>query len=128
MDRNRIRYFFVAVAMFIMGYLARTNNEALWRELSFVLISAGSYFIFSIMFKKSASWVLIIINLGLHYSLHSLRMFSWTFYNNIYDSEIGKFIIGGPLEYKMFFFVFLGTCGGAALELAMRQFNKIGMG
>lgn len=128
MDRNRIRYFFVAVAFFIIGYLARTMNGVIWHELSFLLICAGSYFIFSIQFRKAAAWVLILINVIVQCGLQFLSCFSLEWYNFIYNSKVGGFILGAPFDVDMMLYIILGTLGGAALELALRKFNKIGMG
>lgn len=128
MERNRIRYFMIAVVFFVLGYFTRTLNGTLCRELSFVLICAGSYFIFAIWFKKAAAWVLIIVNFIFQSFWHYLSRFSVELYNYIYNSEIGGLILGAPFELKIFFFIFLGTISGAALELGLRQFNKVGMG
>lgn len=128
MDRNRIRYFIIAVVFFVTGYLSRTMAGMIWRELSFFLICVGSYLIFSIQFRKAAAWVLILINLVVQCGLQFLSRFSIEWYNYIYNSEIGGFILGAPFDVNMFLYIILGTLGGAALELALRQFNKIGMG
>ncbi|MGN1457078.1 MAG: DUF2809 domain-containing protein [Acutalibacteraceae bacterium] len=128
MERNRIRYFLFAVGFFVLGYLSRATSGGLWRELSFVLISAGVFFIFAIILRKSASWVIMLVSLALCTGLQSLRMCHIDFYNQIYDSKIGGFILGAPFDIKMLIYIVLGIFGGAAVELALRQFNKIGMG
>lgn len=128
MERNRIRYFCFAVAFFVLGYLSRATSGGLWRELSFVLISAGVFFIFAIILRKSASWVVMLVSLVLCTGLQFLSLFNIEFYNNIYNSNLGGFIIGAPFDKNMFIYIILGICGGASVELALRQFNKIGMG
>lgn len=128
MERNRIRYFIIAVIFIVLGYLSRTMDGIIWKEFSFVLLCAGSYFIFAIQFRKAASWVLIFINFIVQGGLQFLRACNFPFYNFIYDSDIGKFILGGPFNKDMFLFILLGTLGGAVFELALRQFNKVGMG
>lgn len=125
MERNRIRYFIIAVILFVLGYLSRSTSGMLWRNLSFLLIAAASYFIFSILFKKAAAWVLVIINLFFHYIL---QLLSITSHNILNESEIVRFIIGSPFSKDVLFYIFLGTLTGVALELFMRQFNKISMG
>lgn len=128
MERNRIKYFCIAVAFFVLGYLSRIPDVMIWRKFSFLLLSAGMFFIFAIQFKKAASWLLVIINLIVCCGIHILRLMHIEFYNNIYDSPVGSFILGGPFNIDMFIYIFLGTLAGASLELALRPFNKIGMG
>lgn len=128
MERNRIRYFCFAVAFFILGYLSRATSGGLWRELSFVLISAGVFFVFAIIFRKSASWVIMLVSLTLCTGLQFLRLCHIDFYNQIYDSQLGGFILGAPLDMDMLIYIVLGIFAGASVELALRQFNKIGMG
>lgn len=128
MERNRIRYFCFAVAFFVLGYLSRATKGGLWRELSFVLISAGVFFLFAIWLRKAASWIIMFVSFVFCTGLQYLSLFHIDFYNKIYESDLGGFILGAPFNVNMFFYIALGICGGAAIELALRQFNKIGMG
>lgn len=128
MERNRIRYFCFAITFFILGYLSRATSGGLWRELSFVLIAAGVFFIFAIIFRKSASWVIMLASLVLCTGLQFLRLCHIDFYNKIYDSQLGGFILGAPFDMNMLIYIVLGVFAGASVELALRQFNKIGMG
>ena len=128
MERNRIRYFIFALTFFVLGYLSRATSGGLWRELSFVLISAGVFFIFAIWLRKSASWVVMLVSLLFCTVIQILSQLNIGFYNEIYNSRIGGFILGAPFDLKMLIYIVLGISGGAAVELALRQFNKIGMG
>lgn len=128
MERNKLRYFIIAVLFLVFGYVARTVPGSITRQASFSLITAGIFFILAIILKKAAAWVLIIIDLLICGGLQLLRLLQFPGYNAFYDSDFGRFVIGGPFETRMFFFIMLGALVGASLELCLRQFNQIGMG
>ena len=52
MERNRIRYFIVAVALLIFGYVTRTFDDVFWKNTSYAIITAGVYFIIAIILKS----------------------------------------------------------------------------
>ncbi len=128
MERNRIRYFIIAVALLVCGYLTRTMVDVFWHHTSFALITAGLYFIFAIIFKKAAAWVLLILDLFVCCGLQVLRTLSIEWYNTFYDSAIGEFVIGGPFSTTTLTYIFIGAVAGALIELGLRQFNQVGMG
>ncbi len=128
MERNRIRYFIVAVALLIFGYVTRTFDDVFWKNTSYAIITAGVYFIIAIILKKAAAWVVLIIDLFICCGLQTLRLFSVEWYNTFYDSDIGRFIIGGPFSVTIFTYIFIGSVIGALLEIGLRQFNQVGMG
>lgn len=128
MERNKLRYSFFAILFLVLGYIARTGGDTFARQASFILITAGIFFIFSLILKKAAGWVLVMIDLLICGGIHFLRLLQFPEYNKIYDSDIGKFILGGPFDTKIFLYILIGAVGAAAIELCLRQFNKIGMG
>ena len=128
MERNKLRYTTVAVLFLVFGYISRTVSLSVARQASFVLITAGVFFILSLIFRKAASWVLVLIDLIICEGLNFFRLLQFPQYNAFYDSEIGRFIFGGPFNTGMMFFILVGALAGAALELCLRQFNQIGMG
>ncbi len=128
MERNRFAYFFIGVIITALGYIVRYMQLDFYREGSMFLIMMGIYFLLAIMFHKAASWVLVLIDLFIGVGLQALRLFSVEWYNTFYDSQIGHLIIGGPYESKIFFYVALGVVFGAAAEIMLRQYNKVGYG
>ncbi len=128
MERDKLRYFIIAVAFLVCGYLTRTLSDWFWYYTSFTLITGGIYFLLSIILKKAAAWVLLILDLFICCGLQVLREFSVEWYNAFYDSQIGSFIIGGPFSTTLFTYIFIGCVAAALLELGLRQFNKVGMG
>ncbi len=128
MERNRLRYFIVAVAMLVCGYFARSIDDVIWQQTSFAIVTAGIYFLFAIVMKKAASWVLVVINLVVCVGIHFLNMLDFEWYNYFYNSEIGRFIIGGPADLIMLGYIAVGTVAAALMEVLLRQYNQVGMG
>ena len=112
MQRNRILYFIIAVFLIVVGYVVRMTDISmnplveecgLAMEGSFVFITMGIYFLIAIISKKAA----------------------W--YIDIYESHAGRIVIGGPFELRIFVYILVGMVLGIALELVLRQYNKVGL-
>lgn len=136
MQRNRIMYFIIGVILLIIGYVVRiagvsiatgVDNRKFSMEGSFVFITMGVYFIIAIIFKRAAAWVvggIAFIAVGF---LQLFRKMEFGWYIDIYESNVGRMVIGGPFELRLFIYIFIGMILGAALELILRQYNKVGL-
>ncbi len=136
MQRNRIRYFIIGVILIVVGYIVRVTDVSLGgsvedkkfaMEGSFVFITMGIYFIVAIIFKKAAAWVVGGIAFLAVSFLQLFRKMEFGWYNSLYESDIGRIIIGGPFELRLFIYILIGMILGAALELVLRQYNQIGL-
>ena len=128
MERNRLVYFIIGVIMLGLGYIVRFVGLDFSKEGSFFLIIMGLYFIIAIIFKKAATWVLLVIDLFVGVGMQYLRMINVPWYNRLYDSRIGQLLIGGPFETRLLIYILLGAAFGAVLEIVIRQYNWIGLG
>ena len=96
-------------------------------EGSFVFITMGMYFIVAVVFRKAAAWVVGGVSFLLVAFLQLFRKMEFGWYNSLYESEVGRIIIGGPFEFRLFIYILIGMVLGAALELVLRQYNQIGL-
>ena len=136
MQRNRILYFIIAVVLIIVGYIVRVTDMSmnpspderrLAMEGSFVFITMGMYFLVAVIFKKAAAWVVGGISFLSVAFLQIFRKMEFGWYINIYESDIGRIIIGGPFELRLLLYILVGMILGIALELVLRQYNKVGL-
>ena len=136
MQRNRILYFIIGAVLIVVGYIVRITDISIMAgaderkfamEGSFVFITMGLYFIVAVIFRKAAAWVVggIAFLAVAFFQLFRKMEFGW--YNNLYESDIGRIIIGGPFELRLFVYILIGMVLGAALELVLRQYNQIGL-
>ena len=137
MQRNRIVYFIIAVVLIAVGYIVRITDVSVSSgigvkkfamEGSFIFIAMGFYFLTAIIIRKGAAWVcgaaaFVVLSIP---QLFRLMEYGW--YNSFYDGNVGRIIIGGPFEPRLFVYIFIGMILGAALELLLRQYNQIGLG
>ena len=135
MQRNRILYFIIAVFLIVVGYVVRMTDISmnplveecgLAMEGSFVFITMGIYFLIAIISKKAAAWVVG----GISYLLavnSAARKVEVGWYIDIYESHAGRIVIGGPFELRIFVYILVGMVLGIALELVLRQYNKVGL-
>ncbi len=137
MQRNRIAYFIIAVILIVVGYIVRITDIAISSgmdekkfamEGSFVFIAMGFYFLLAVVFRKAACWVIGIIDFAMIAFLQLFRKMEYGWYNAFYEGEIGRIVVGGPFELRLFIYIFIGMILGAALELILRQYNSIGLG
>lgn len=136
MQRNRIMYFIIAVVLLAIGYVVRVtglsivtavDNRKFTMEGSFVFITMGVYFLIAVIFKKAAAWVvggIAFVGVGF-FQLFRKMEFGW--YIDIYESNIGRIIFGGPFGPRLFIYILIGVILGAALEIVLRQYNKVGL-
>ncbi|MEE3404333.1 MAG: hypothetical protein VZR73_09635, partial [Acutalibacteraceae bacterium] len=87
----------------------------------------GMYFIVAVVFRKAAAWVVGGVSFLLVAFLQLFRKMEFGWYNSLYESEVGRIIIGGPFEFRLFIYILIGMVLGAALELVLRQYNQIGL-
>ena len=136
MQRNRILYFIIAVFLIVVGYVVRMTDISmnplveecgLAMEGSFVFITMGIYFLIAIISKKAAAWVVGGISYLLVAFLQIFRKVEFGWYIDIYESSVGRIVIGGPFQFRLFIYIFIGMILGAALELVLRQYNKVGL-
>ncbi|MBQ9461374.1 MAG: hypothetical protein IJU51_05580 [Clostridia bacterium] len=136
MQRNRILYFIIAVVLIIVGYIVRvtdmsmnptSDERRLAMEGSFVFITMGVYFLVAVIFKKAAAWVVGGISFFSVAFLQIFRKMEYGWYIDIYESNIGRIIIGGPFELRLLLYILVGMILGIALELVLRQYNKVGL-
>ena len=136
MQRNRILYFIIAVFLIVVGYIVRVTDVSInagpeerkiAMEGSFVFITMGMYFLVAVIFKKAAAWVVAGISfLFVAFFFFFFKMeFGW--YIDIYESDIGRVVIGGPFALRLFLYMLVGMILGIALELILRQYNKVGL-
>lgn len=128
MERNKLLYFAVGAFLIVGGYIIRSLNRDLAFEGSFVFISMGMYFILALIMKKSASWALFITDYAIMGGLQGLSKMNFKWYNLLYASDAGRFVIGGPFNVRVFIYILIGVTLGAILELVLRQHNSIGLG
>ena len=88
-----------------LGYIVRFVGLDFSKEGSFFLIIMGLYFIIAIIFKKAATWVLLVIDLFVGVGMQYLRMINVPWYNRLYDSRIGQLLIGGPFETRLLIYI-----------------------
>ncbi|HCA56043.1 MAG TPA: hypothetical protein DEO95_11335 [Ruminococcaceae bacterium] len=136
MQRNRILYFIIGVVLIIVGYIVRVTDLSIGGDIeekkfamegSFVFITMGMYFIVAVVFRKAAAWVVGGVSFLLVAFLQLFRKMEFGWYNSLYESEVGRIIIGGPFEFRLFIYILIGMVLGAALELVLRQYNQIGL-
>ncbi len=136
MQRNRILYFIIGVVLIIMGYIVRVTDmsmnptideKRLAMEGSFVFITMGIYFLIAVIFKKAAAWVVGGISYLLVAFFQIFRKMEFGWYIDIYESNVGRIVIGGPFELRIFLYILVGMVLGIALELVLRQYNKVGL-
>ena len=136
MKRNRILYFIIGVVLIIVGYIVRVTDLSIGGDIeekkfamegSFVFITMGMYFIVAVVFRKAAAWVVGGVSFLLVAFLQLFRKMEFGWYNSLYESEVGRIIIGGPFEFRLFIYILIGMVLGAALELVLRQYNQIGL-
>ncbi len=136
MKRNRILYFIVGVVLIVLGYIVRVADangtpdpeEGMFAmEGSFIFITMGLYFLVAVVLRKAAAWVVggVAFLLVSFFQLFRKMEFGW--YNNLYESDVGRIVIGGPFELRIFVYILIGMILGAALELVLRQYNQIGL-
>lgn len=137
MQRNRIAYFIIAVVLIVVGYVVRVTDvsvssgvgaKKLAMEGSFVFIAMGFYFITAIVLRKAAAWVCGGIAFAVLAFPQLFRKMEYGWYNSFYDGNVGRIVLGGPFEFRIFVYIFIGMILGAALELVLRQYNSIGLG
>lgn len=137
MQRNRIAYFVIAVVLIVVGYIVRVTDVSVASgmdekkfamEGSFVFIAMGFYFLTAVIFRKAAAWVVGIIDFVLIALPQLFRKMEYGWYNGFYEGNVGRVMIGGPFELRLFVYIFIGMILGAALELVLRQYNSIGLG
>lgn len=136
MQRNRILYFIIGVVLIVVGYVVRVTDASVLSdpeekkfamEGSFVFITMGVYFIVAVIFRKAAAWVVGGIAFLAVAFLQLFRKMEFGWYNSLYESDIGRIVIGGPFELRLFVYILIGMVLGAALELVLRQYNQIGL-
>ncbi len=136
MQRNRIMYFIIGVVLIVIGYVVRitgisiasaVDSRKFAMEGSFVFITMGVYFIIAIIIKKAAAWVVGGAAFLIVAFLQLFRKMEFGWYISIYESNVGRVVIGGPFELRLFIYIFVGMILGAALELILRQYNKVGL-
>lgn len=137
MQRNRIVYFIIAVVLIVVGYVVRVTDVSVdsgigakkfAMEGSFIFIAMGFYFITAIILRKAASWVCGSVAFVVIAIPQLFRKMEYGWYNSFYDGNMGRIILGGPFEARIFAYIFIGMILGAALELVLRQYNRIGFG
>ena len=128
MDRNKLLYFIVGVALTAFGYVTRVMQVENYYRSSTILITMGLFFIFAILFKKANAGWLILTDIVVCGGLHLLRLTNIPWYNILYDSQLGEIILGGPFQYMVLVYVLCGTMLGSLFEMIMRQYNRIGLG
>ena len=122
--------------LIIVGYIVRVTDLSIGGDIeekkfamegSFVFITMGMYFIVAVVFRKAAAWVVGGVSFLLVAFLQLFRKMEFGWYNSLYESEVGRIIIGGPFEFRLFIYILIGMVLGAALELVLRQYNQIGL-
>ncbi len=136
MQRNRILYFIIAVFLIVVGYIVRVTDVSInagpeerkiAMEGSFVFITMGMYFLVAVIFKKAAAWVVAGISFLFVAFFQIFRKMEFGWYIDIYESDIGRVVIGGPFALRLFLYMLVGMILGIALELILRQYNKVGL-
>ena len=129
-------YFIIAVVFLAIGYVVRVagltivasvDSRKFTMEGSFVFITMGVYFLTAVIFKRAAAWVvggIAFIAVGFFQIFRKME-FGW--YIDIYESNVGRIVIGGPFQFRLFIYIFIGMILGAALEIVLRQYNKVGL-
>lgn len=134
MDRNRILYFIVGAALTAFGYVIRVMQVENYHRSSTILIAMGLFFIFALMFRKAHEGILFMIEMLTCYAIHFIRLTNIPWYNTVYDSELGKIVLGGPImtngsfQYMVLVYILCGVVLGLFFEMIIRQYNKIGLG
>lgn len=128
MERNKLLYFAIGAFLIIGGYIIRVMNQELAFEGSFIFISMGMYFILALIMKNSQSWALFIADFAIMGGLQGLSKMNFKWYNLLYASDVGKFVIGGPFNVISFVYILIGVALGFFLEMVVRQHNSIGLG
>ncbi len=136
MQRNRILYFLIGAVLITAGYIVRITDISISAgaderkfamEGSFVFITMGFYFIFAVLFRRAAAWVVggaAFLTVAF-FQLFRKMEFGW--YNSLYESSAGRVVLGGPFEFRLLIYIFIGTLLGAALEIVLRQYNRVGL-
>lgn len=128
MDRNKLLYFIVGAALTAFGYVTRVMHVENYYRSSTILITMGLFFIFAILLKKANSGWLVLTDVLVCGGLHLIRLTNISWYNILYDSQIGELVLGGPFQYMVLVYVLCGALLGALFEIIMRQYNRIGLG
>ena len=129
-------YFIIGMVLLAIGYVVRVtglsivtsvDNRKFTMEGSFVFITMGIYFLAAVIFRKAAAWVVggvAFVAVGFFQKKKKME-FGW--YIDIYESNVGRIVIGGPFQFRLFIYIFIGMILGAALEIVLRQYNKVGL-
>ncbi len=134
MERNKLLYFIVGAALTAFGYVIRVMQVENYHRSSTILIAMGLFFIFAIMFKKANEGILLTIELLVCFGIHIIRLTNIPWYNAMYDSDLGKIVMGGPIlqngsfQYIILVYILCGVVLGLFFEMIIRQYNKIGLG
>jgi|GEM_PF-5334880 len=137
MHRNRIVYFIIAVILIVIGYVVRVTDVSmtpggderkLAMEGSFVFITMGFYFISAIIFRKAAAWIVGGAAFIFVAFFQLFRKMEYGWYIGMYESQAGRIVLGGPFSARLFIYILIGAVLGAALEIVLRQYNRIGLG
>ena len=136
MQRNRILYFLIGAVLVAAGYVVRVTDISVSvggderkfaMEGSFVFITMGVYFLFAVIFRRAAAWLVGGIAFISVSFFQIFRKMEYGWYIDIYESSAGRVVLGGPFELRLLIYIFIGTILGAALELVLRQYNRVGL-